>query len=73
MARVASAREPLLIRLDGTEAQFTISFCTRYRMLAVQRDIERPVRDADNPVADRANGIVDLRHPVILLDRRATD
>jgi len=41
-------------------------------MLAVQRDIERPVRDADNLVAGRAHGIADLRHPVILLDLRAT-
>jgi len=64
--------EPPLIRLDGMESQSAISCCTRYRMLAVQRDIERPVRDADNLVAGRANGIADLRHPVILLDPRAT-
>jgi len=72
MERAASAREPPLIRLDGMESQSAISCCTGYRMLAVQRDIERPVRDADDLVAGRANGIADLRHPVILLDLRAT-
>src|SRR2546428_10729974 len=72
MERVASAREPPLICLDGTESQSAISFCTWYRMLAVQRNIERPVRDADNLVAGRANGVADLRHPVILLELRAT-
>src|SRR5256885_1140089 len=72
MSEWLSPRNPLLIRLDGTESQSAISFCTWYRMLAVQRNIERPVRDADNLVAGRANGVADLRHPVILLDLGAT-